>query len=90
MEKISCLSNSKSFNDTTGNGEGDLNGIIEKLDYLKYLGVDYLWLTPIYESPMNDNGYDISNYFKINEQFGTIEDFKRLVAEAHQRDLKLC
>lgn len=79
----------KSFNDTTGNGEGDLNGIIEKLDYLKYLGVDYLWLTPIYESPMNDNGYDISNYFKINEQFGTIEDFKRLVAEAHQRDLKI-
>ena len=79
----------KSFNDTTGNGEGDLNGIIEKLDYLKYLGVDYLWLTPIYESPMNDNGYDISNYSKINEQFGTIEDFKRLVAEAHQRDLKI-
>lgn len=79
----------KSFNDTTGNGEGDLNGIIEKLVYLKYLGVDYLWLTPIYESPMNDNGYDISNYFKINEQFGTIEDFKRLVAEAHQRDLKI-
>lgn len=79
----------KSFNVTTGNGEGDLNGIIEKLDYLKYLGVDYLWLTPIYESPMNDNGYDISNYFKINEQFGTIEDFKRLVAEAHQRDLKI-
>ncbi|MEJ7174618.1 alpha,alpha-phosphotrehalase [Staphylococcus caprae] len=79
----------KSFNDTTGNGEGDLNGIIEKLDYLKYLGVDYLWLTPIYESSMNDNGYDISNYFKINEQFGTIEDFKRLVAEAHQRDLKI-
>ena len=49
----------KSFNDTTGNGKGDLNGIIEKLDYIKYLGVDYIWLTPIYESPMNDNGYDI-------------------------------
>ncbi|PNZ30598.1 alpha-glucosidase [Staphylococcus petrasii] len=79
----------KSFNDTTGNGEGDLNGIIEKLDYLQYLGVDYIWLTPIYESPMNDNGYDISNYFKINEQFGTIEDFETLVKEAHQRDLKV-
>ncbi|MCE5090809.1 alpha,alpha-phosphotrehalase [Staphylococcus devriesei] len=79
----------KSFNDTTGNGEGDLNGIIEKLDYLQYLGVDYIWLTPIYESPMNDNGYDISNYFKINEQFGTIEEFEMLVTEAHRRDLKV-
>ncbi|PNZ68338.1 alpha,alpha-phosphotrehalase [Staphylococcus croceilyticus] len=79
----------KSFNDTTGNGQGDLNGIIEKLDYLQYLGVDYIWLTPIYESPMNDNGYDISNYFKINEQFGTMEDFETLVKEAHQRDLKV-
>ncbi|MDU0462006.1 alpha,alpha-phosphotrehalase [Staphylococcus ureilyticus] len=79
----------KSFNDTTGNGEGDLNGIIEKLDYLQYLGVDYIWLTPIYESPMNDNGYDISDYYKVNEQFGTIEDLKRLIAEAHRRDLKI-
>ncbi|MCE5097822.1 alpha,alpha-phosphotrehalase [Staphylococcus devriesei] len=79
----------KSFNDTTGNGEGDLNGIIEKLDYLQYLGVDYIWLTPIYESPMNDNGYDISNYFKINEQFGTLEEFEMLVTEAHRRDLKV-
>lgn len=79
----------KSFNDTTGNGQGDLNGIIEKLDYLQYLGVDYIWLTPVYESPMNDNGYDISNYFKINEQFGTLKDFETLVSEAHQRDLKI-
>ena len=79
----------KSFNDTIGNGEGDLNGIIEKLDYLQYLGVDYIWLTPIYESPMNDNGYDISNYFKINEQFGTLEEFETLVTEAHRRDLKV-
>lgn len=79
----------KSFNDTTGNGEGDLQGIIEKLDYLQYLGVDYIWLTPVYESPMNDNGYDISDYYKINEKFGTIEDLKILVAEAHKRDLKI-
>ncbi|SUM74349.1 alpha-glucosidase [Staphylococcus saccharolyticus] len=79
----------KSFNDTTGNGKGDLNGIIEKFDYLEFLGVDYLWLTPIYESPMNDNGYDISNYLQINEQFGTIDDFKRLVDEAHHRGLKI-
>ena len=77
----------KSFNDTTGNGKGDLNGIIEKFDYLEFLGVDYLWLTPIYESPMNDNGYDISNYLQINEQFGTIDDFKRLVDEAHHLSL---
>ena len=79
----------KSFNDTTGDGKGDLNGIIEKLDYIKYLGVDYIWLTPIYESPMNDNGYDISDYFKINEEFGTLDDFKKLIYEAHRRDLKV-
>ncbi|TBW90923.1 alpha,alpha-phosphotrehalase [Staphylococcus hominis] len=79
----------KSFNDTTGNGKGDLNGIIEKLDYIKYLGVDYIWLTPIYESPMNDNGYDISDYFKINEEFGTLDDFKKLIYEVHRRDLKV-
>lgn len=79
----------KSFNDTTGNGEGDINGIIEKLDYLQFLGVDYLWLTPVYESPMNDNGYDISDYYKINEQFGNIDDLKRLIQQAHQRNLKI-
>lgn len=56
----------KSFNDTTGNGQGDINGIIEKLDYLKHLGIDYIWLTPVYRSPMNDNGYDISDYYEIN------------------------
>ena len=79
----------KSFNDTTGNGEGDINGIIEKLDYLQFLGVDYLWLTPVYESPMNDNGYDISDYYKINDQFGNIDDLKVLIEQAHQRDLKI-
>ncbi|WP_248498290.1 alpha,alpha-phosphotrehalase [Staphylococcus haemolyticus] len=79
----------KSFNDTTGNGEGDINGIIEKLDYIQYLGVDYIWLTPVYESPMKDNGYDISNYLKINERFGTLEDLETLISEAHKRDLKV-
>ena len=79
----------KSFNDTTGSGQGDLNGIIDKLDYLAYLGVDYIWLTPIYPSPMNDNGYDISDYYRINEQFGTLEDFKRLLEIAHQYGLKV-
>lgn len=68
----------KSFNDTTGNGIGDINGIIEKLDYIKLLGVDYIWLTPVYESPMNDNGYDISNYLEINEAFGTMDDFEKV------------
>lgn len=79
----------KSFNDTTGNGQGDINGIIEKLDYLKTLGVDYLWLTPVYCSPMNDNGYDISDYYEINPDFGTKEDFKRLLDEAHARGIKI-
>lgn len=79
----------KSFNDTTGNGEGDLQGIIEKLDYLAYLGVDYLWLTPIYDSPMNDNGYDIRDYFKVNARFGNEEDLKTLIKEAHARQLKI-
>ncbi|QSY54221.1 alpha,alpha-phosphotrehalase [Staphylococcus simiae] len=79
----------KSFNDTTGSGIGDIKGIIEKLDYLAFLGVDYIWLTPVYESPMNDNGYDISNYLKINEDFGTLEDFELLVTEAHKRELKV-
>ena len=79
----------KSFNDTTGSGEGDLQGIIEKLDYLAYLGVDYLWLTPIYDSPMNDNGYDIRDYFKINDRFGSEADLKKLIKEAHARNLKI-
>ncbi|MFC0235861.1 alpha,alpha-phosphotrehalase [Fictibacillus phosphorivorans] len=79
----------KSFNDTTGNGTGDIDGIIEKLDYLKKLGVDVLWLTPIYDSPQRDNGYDIRDYYKIFEDYGTMEDFDRLLQEAHQRDLKI-
>ena len=79
----------KSFNDTTGNGVGDLNGIIEKMDYLEYLGVDYLWLTPVYQSPMNDNGYDISDYLSINEDFGTKEDLRHLLDEAHKHHLKV-
>ncbi|TLS35860.1 alpha,alpha-phosphotrehalase [Pseudalkalibacillus caeni] len=79
----------KSFNDTTGNGVGDLPGIIEKLDYLNKLGIDVIWLTPIYKSPQRDNGYDISDYFEIYEEYGTMEDFDRLINEAHKRDIKL-
>ncbi|WML39794.1 alpha,alpha-phosphotrehalase [Neobacillus sp. OS1-2] len=79
----------KSFNDTTGNGIGDLQGIIEKLDYLNELGVDVLWLTPIYQSPQCDNGYDISNYYTIHEDYGTMEDFDQLLDEAHKRGIKI-
>ncbi|EJY6936407.1 alpha,alpha-phosphotrehalase [Staphylococcus pseudintermedius] len=79
----------KSFNDTTGNGEGDLKGIIEKLDYLQFLGGDYLWLTPIYDSPMNDNGYDIRDYYQVNAQFGDKDDLRTLIDEAHARGLKM-
>ncbi|WP_419887436.1 alpha,alpha-phosphotrehalase [Neobacillus niacini] len=79
----------KSFYDTTGNGTGDIHGIIEKLDYLKELGVDVLWLTPIYKSPQRDNGYDISDYYNIQEEYGTMEDFDQLLAEAHKRGIKI-
>ncbi|WP_449538850.1 alpha,alpha-phosphotrehalase [Ferdinandcohnia sp. Marseille-Q9671] len=79
----------KSFNDTTGNGVGDIQGIIEKLDYLKTLGIDVIWLTPIYKSPQRDNGYDISDYFAIQEEYGTMEDFDRLLEEAHTRGIKI-
>jgi trehalose-6-phosphate hydrolase len=79
----------KSFYDTTGNGVGDIQGVIRKLDYLKKLGVDILWLTPIYESPQKDNGYDISNYFAVDPMYGTMEDFEELLYEAHQRNLKI-
>ncbi len=79
----------KSFYDTTGNGTGDLQGIIKKLDYLKKLGVDVLWLTPIYQSPQRDNGYDISDYYRIDEKYGTMQDFEQLLVEAHKRGLKI-
>ncbi len=79
----------KSFNDTTGNGVGDIQGIIEKLDYLNTLGVDVLWLTPMYKSPQNDNGYDISDYYSIHEEYGTMADFEHLLEETHKRGMKL-
>ncbi|WP_018393473.1 alpha,alpha-phosphotrehalase [Bacillus sp. 37MA] len=79
----------KSFYDTTGSGTGDIQGIISKLDYLKKLGVDVIWLTPIYKSPQNDNGYDISDYYSIDPQYGTIDDFQELLNETHKRGMKL-
>ncbi|WGU94474.1 alpha,alpha-phosphotrehalase [Paenibacillus dendritiformis] len=79
----------KSFLDTTGNGLGDINGIIAQLDYLRDLGVDVIWLTPIYASPEKDNGYDISDYYAINPEYGTMEDFDKLLDEAHRRGIKV-
>ncbi len=79
----------KSFNDTTGNGFGDINGIIEKLDYLSDLGVDYLWLSPICKSPQNDNGYDIADYYTIDPLFGTNDDYLNLIAKANERGIKI-
>ena len=79
----------KSFKDTNNDGIGDLRGVIEKLDYIKALGVDYIWITPFYISPQNDNGYDISDYYNIDPMYGTIEDFEELVKESNKRGLKL-
>ncbi len=79
----------KSFNDSNGDGIGDLQGVIQKLDYLKQLGVDYIWLTPFYKSPQKDNGYDISDYYNIDEIFGTMEDFESLVKEAKNRNINI-
>lgn len=79
----------KSFCDSNGDGIGDLNGIRKKIPYLAKLGVDVLWLNPIYASPQVDNGYDISNYREIEPTFGTMEDFENLLAEAHEAGLKI-
>ena len=79
----------RSFMDSNGDGIGDLQGIISKLDYLRNLGVDVIWLSPFYASPNADNGYDISDYQKIMEEFGTMDDFDELLKEAHQRNLKI-
>lgn len=79
----------KSFQDSNNDGIGDLQGIISRLDYLQKLGVDILWLNPIYESPQVDNGYDISNYRAINPMLGTMADFDQLLAAVHQRGMKL-
>lgn len=79
----------KSFCDSNGDGIGDLGGIISRLDYLKNLGVDYLWITPFFLSPMNDNGYDVADYYSINPMFGTMDDADRLIREAADRGIGL-
>ncbi len=77
----------RSFKDTNNDGIGDINGVIEKLDYLKSLGVNTLWISPHYDSPMDDNGYDVRDFYKVSEDYGTIEDFKRLIEKAHQKGM---
>ncbi len=77
----------KSFKDSNGDGVGDLKGILEKLDYLKELGVDYLWLTPVFPSPQKDNGYDVADYCAIDSQFGTMEDMEQLIGESGKRNM---
>ncbi|MCI2895384.1 glycoside hydrolase family 13 protein [Staphylococcus hominis] len=79
----------RSFNDSNNDGIGDLPGMVEKLDYLKDLGIDVIWLSPMYKSPNDDNGYDISDYQDIMEEFGTMEDFNHLLSETHKRGMKL-
>ena len=79
----------RSFADSNGDGFGDLNGITAHLDYLETLGIDVIWLSPVYKSPNDDNGYDISDYRDIMDDFGTMEDFDRLLAEAHRHHIKM-
>ncbi|HEM4763046.1 TPA: alpha-glucosidase [Streptococcus suis] len=79
----------RSFRDSNGDGIGDIAGIIDKLDYLAALGIGAIWLSPVYKSPNDDNGYDISDYCDIMEEFGTMEDMERLIAEADKRDIKI-
>lgn len=87
QDKVAYQIYPKSFYDTNGDGIGDLPGIIEKLEYLKELGVDIVWLSPCYRSPLADQGYDISDYYDIDPRFGTMEDMDRLIAEAKKRDM---
>ena len=79
----------KSFCDSNGDGIGDINGIISKLDYLKNLGVTMLWICPIFQSPMDDNGYDISDYFALAPEFGSMEELKNLVKLAKEKGIKI-
>ena len=79
----------KSFKDTNNDGIGDIQGIISKLDYLEDLGIDLLWISPIYQSPMKDNGYDVSDYYAIDETYGTMADFEELLQKAHERGIRI-
>ncbi|MFW5773009.1 MAG: alpha-amylase family glycosyl hydrolase, partial [Phototrophicaceae bacterium] len=79
----------RSFMDASGDGIGDLQGVRSRLDYLQWLGVDAIWFSPIFPSPMADFGYDVADYTDINPDYGTLDDFDQLLAEAHQRGLRV-
>ncbi len=79
----------RSFKDSTGDGVGDLNGITQKLDYLQGLGIDAIWIAPMYPSPQVDFGYDISDYENVDPQYGTLADFDKLQAEAKKRNIRI-
>ena len=79
----------KSFYDSNHDGLGDLRGVIQKLDYIKELGADYIWLTPFFVSPQNDNGYDVEDYYNIDPRYGTMEDVEELIREADKRGIRL-
>src|SRR6266511_3848160 len=79
----------RAFRDSNGDGRGDIQGLTQKLDYLEDLGVDCIWLMPIYPSPLKDDGYDIADYYNIAEAFGTLEDFKSLIKAAHAREIRV-
>src|SRR6056297_2750808 len=79
----------RSFNDSNKDGIGDIQGIIEKLDYIEDLGIDVIWLCPIYKSPNADNGYDISDYKSVMDEFGDLNDLERLIEEIHKRSMKV-
>lgn len=79
----------QSFKDSNGDGIGDIQGLIEKLDYIKNLGANVIWLTPIFKSPLVDNGYDIADYQAINPIYGTMDDFKKLLSKAHEKGLRI-
>ncbi|HAM25751.1 MAG TPA: trehalose synthase, partial [Microbacteriaceae bacterium] len=78
----------RSFVDSNGDGSGDLQGLLSKLDYLQWLGVDALWLPPIYQSPLRDGGYDVADFKSILPEFGTLDEFKDLVTKAHERNMR--
>ena len=88
-EKVVYQLYPRSFKDANGDGIGDMRGIIEKLDYIQSLGIDIVWLNPVYESPNDDMGYDISDYQSIMKEFGTMDDFDALLKGLHDRGIKL-
>lgn len=89
MEAVGYQIYIKSFKDSNHDGIGDLNGITEKLDYLHLLGVNLVWITPFYDSPMDDNGYDVRDYFKVSKEYGSLEDFKALLKKAKNLGIKV-